>query len=190
MRNRTMLVFASLLAIAATGCERKAAEQQQQQQAEAPEGPEKGVDRSHAGERMPDAKLFNADEEKAPLNEAAGKPLLVNLWASWCAPCVKELPTLDALSRKPGAPKIIAVSEDVGERPSVEAFLESHGIKNLEAWRDPDMALSGALHVQVMPTTVYYDASGKEIWRYTGDLDWTSEEATKLLAEGGKGAGS
>jgi thiol-disulfide isomerase/thioredoxin len=139
---------------------------------------------------MPDAKLFNADEEKAPLSEAAGKPVLVNLWASWCAPCVKELPTLDALSRKPGAPKIIAVSEDVGERPSVEAFLESHGIKNLEAWRDPDMALSGALHVQVMPTTVYYDASGKEIWRYTGDLDWTSEEATKLLAEGGKGAGS
>jgi hypothetical protein len=49
------------------------------------------------------------------------------------------------------------------------------------------MALSGALRVQVMPTTVYYDASGKEIWRYTGDLDWTSDEAAKLLAEGGKG---
>jgi thiol-disulfide isomerase/thioredoxin len=185
MRNCTVLVFASLVAIAAAGCQRKAPEQQQ---TEAPEGPEKGVSRAHAGEAMPVARLFNADEEKAPLSQAAGKPLLVNLWASWCAPCVKELPTLDALSRRPGAPKIVAVSEDIGERASVEAFLQSHGIKGLEAWRDPQMALSGALHVQVMPTTVYYDSAGKEIWRYTGDLDWTSAEAAKLLAEGGKAA--
>jgi len=185
MRNRTVLILASLSALALGGCQRKAAEQQQQQ-IEAPEGGEKGVSRAHAGEAMPDAQLFNASDDKANLSEAAGKPLLVNLWASWCGPCVKELPTLDALSRQPGAPKIVAVSEDIGERPSVDAFLKSHGIKDLEIWRDPQMALSGALHVQVMPTTVYYDSSGKEVWRYTGDLDWTSAEATKLLAEAGK----
>jgi thiol-disulfide isomerase/thioredoxin len=188
MRNRTALAFAALGLVLLGGCQRKAAEQQQQQQAEAPEGAEKGVSRAHAGEAMPDAQLFNASDDKTTLSEAAGKPLLVNLWASWCAPCVKELPTLDALSRQPGAPRILAVSEDIGERPSVEAFLQSHGIKDLETWRDPKMALSGALHVQVMPTTVFYDASGKEIWRYTGDLDWTSAEAAKLLAEGGKAA--
>jgi len=185
MPKRTFLIFASLAALALAGCGRKTPDQQQST-APAPEAPDKGVDRSHAGDKMPDAKLFNADEQKATLAEASGKPLLVNLWASWCAPCVKELPTLDALSRKPGAPKIIAVSEDIGERPSVEAFLTGHGIKDLEAWRDPEMALSGALHVQVMPTTIYYDSSGKEIWRYTGDLDWTGPEAAKLLAESGK----
>lgn len=185
MRNQAALIFAALALVASSGCQRKPAEQQQ---AEAPGEPEKGPSRAHAGEAMPDAQLFNADDEKATLSEAAGKPLLVNLWASWCAPCVKELPTLDALSRQPGAPKIIVVSEDIGERPSVEAFLKSHGITDLESWRDPQMALSGALKVQVMPTTVYYDAAGKEIWRYTGDLDWTSPEASRLLAEGGKGA--
>jgi thiol-disulfide isomerase/thioredoxin len=178
--RRLLSLFALLLALPAAACQQKA---EQNQQAEAAGMPVKGVDRSHAGEAMPDAQLFNSDEDKATLAELKGKPLLVNLWASWCAPCVKELPTLDALSRKAGAPRIVAVSEDIGERPSVEAFLESHGIKNLEAWRDPQMAVSGALQVQVMPTSVYYDASGREVWRYVGDLDWTGVEATKLLAE-------
>jgi thiol-disulfide isomerase/thioredoxin len=178
------LLFASLLLVPLAGCNRQPPTDNEV--AQAPGEPTKGVDRSHKGEAMPAAEIFNADDAKATLAEAKGKPLLVNLWASWCAPCVKELPTLDALSRKPGAPRIIAVSEDVGERPSVEAFLESHGIKDLEAWRDPKMALTGAIGVEVMPTTVYYDASGREVWRYIGDLDWNGEEAATLLAEAGE----
>jgi thiol-disulfide isomerase/thioredoxin len=185
MRNRSALLFAApLLALCLSACERKAPENETASQ-EA-EIPTKGADRDHAGQKMPGAEIFNADDDKATLAEVQGKPVLVNLWASWCAPCVKELPTLEALNKRPGAPRIIAVSEDIGERPSVEAFLQSHGIKSLEAWRDPKMALSSALAVEVMPTTVYYDASGNEIWRYTGDLDWTSDEAAKLLAEGAK----
>jgi len=178
------LLLASLLLVPLAGCNRQ--QPAENEVAQAPGEPSKGVDRSHKGEAMPDAEIINADDAKATLAEAKGKPVLVNLWASWCAPCVKELPTLDVLSRKPGAPRIIAVSEDVGERPSVEAFLESHGIKDLEAWRDPKMALTGAIGVEVMPTTVYYDASGKEVWRYIGDLDWNGEEAAKLLAEAGE----
>ena len=177
------------MALVLASCERKAPENQAaSEESGTVDVPSKGADRSQAGQALPAAELFNGDEDKATLAQAAGKPVLVNLWASWCAPCVKELPTLDALSRKQGAPRIIAVSEDIGERPSVEAFVNGHGIKNLEVWRDPKMALTSALAVQVMPTTVYYDASGKEVWRYTGDLDWTSEEAAKLLAEAGKGA--
>jgi thiol-disulfide isomerase/thioredoxin len=162
------------------GCERKVPDQQQQT---AQGVPTKGVDRSHSGEAMPKAEIYNADDDKAALADASGKPVLVNLWASWCAPCVKELPTLDALSRKAGAPKVIIVSEDIGDRASVEAFLAQHEIKDLVSWRDPDMALSSAVGVEVMPTTIYYDSSGHEVWRYTGDLDWTGAEAARLLAQ-------
>jgi thiol-disulfide isomerase/thioredoxin len=145
--------------------------------------PAKGVDRSRAGQPAPDAEILDSDDEPATLAQASGQRLLVNLWASWCAPCVKELPTLDRLAAQKGAPRVVIVAQEMAERPSVDAFLDKHGIANLESWRDPKMALSGALGVQVMPTTIYYDSAGREVWRYVGDLDWTGEEAARLLAE-------
>jgi thiol-disulfide isomerase/thioredoxin len=182
-RNAALLFLASILLL--PGCGREAA---------APDGQEeafdesvKGADRGRAGEPMPDVQLFDAGNQSASLRDIAGEPVLVNLWASWCAPCVKELPTLDALSRRAGAPRVIGISIDVGERPSVDAFLKTHGIEHLESWHDPKMAIATALGVQVMPTTIYYDTDGREIWRYLGDLDWTGEEALALLAESGAG---
>ena len=145
--------------------------------------PAKGIDRSHAGKPVPDVELRDPDDEPASLAEAAGKPLLVNIWATWCAPCVKELPTLDALGRRPGAPRVVAVSQDMAPRASVEAFLDKHALGELETWHDPEMRLSGALGADLLPTTIYYDSRGREVWRFVGDLDWTGSEAARLLAE-------
>ena len=81
---------------------------------------------------------------------------------------------------------MIAVSQDSGPHASVEAFLDKLKIEDLGAYQDPKMALSGALGPDtVLPTSILYDAEGKEVWRYVGDLDWTSPEAAKLLAEAG-----
>ena len=146
-------------------------------------GPTKGVERDKAGQAIPGIELKDSDDEVASLADAKGKPLLVNIWATWCAPCVKELPTLQALAAEPGAPRVIAVSQDVAPRGSIDAFLDKNKLGELEVWHDPKMELSGALNAQVLPTTILYDASGKEVWRYVGDLDWTGEEARKLLAE-------
>ena len=181
-----MLLLIAPLAIATLSACESESEPQPQQQAEAPQESGAGADRSHAGEPMPDSQLFDGDNEPATLADDSDGPVLVNLWASWCAPCVKELPTLQALSERPGAPRVVAVSQDIGPRPSVDAFLRSHGLEELESWHDPEMALTSALSIQVMPTTIYYDSSGREIWRFVGDLDWTGQEAARLLAEAGQ----
>ena len=150
--------------------------------------PVKGVDRSHKGQPVPDAKFQDPDGDEISLAEFHGSPVVVNLWATWCAPCVKELPTINAVARshdRDGSPAVIAVSQDTGPQGSVEAFLQKLKVDDLGAYHDPKMALSGALNAQVLPTTILYDARGREVWRYVGDLDWTSAEASRLLAEAG-----
>jgi thiol-disulfide isomerase/thioredoxin len=176
-----MILLLAALMLFAGGCDR-----QKQGSPQAPAGEAKGVDRSHKGEAAPAAVFADPDGGDIDLDEFRGVPLLVNLWATWCAPCVKELPTLDALSKShdlDGALGVIAVSQDIGPQGSVKAFLASHKIVSLGAYHDPEMKLSGALNAQVLPTSVLYDAAGREVWRYVGDLDWTSEGAGKLLAE-------
>src|SRR4029079_7674364 len=116
-----------------------------QQQAQTPQaneavpaetGPVKGVDRSHKGEAAPAASFDNPDGGAISLAKFKGVPVLVNLWASWCAPCVKELPTLDKLSQshdQDGSLGVVAISQDMGPHPSVVAFLQSHQIRSLGA---------------------------------------------------------
>jgi thiol-disulfide isomerase/thioredoxin len=185
---RAFVIAFALLGLAA--CNRQQPEQSANTaRPEAPAGPVKGVDRSHQGKPAPDATFKDPDGGEISLADFKGTPVLVNLWASWCAPCVKELPTLDKVAqahRVDGQLGVIAVSQDNGPRTSVEAFLAKLKVKDLGAYQDPNMRLSGSLGPDaVLPTTILFDANGKEVWRYVGDLDWTGPEAAKLLAESG-----
>ena len=147
---------------------------------------EKGIDRSQKGKPAPDMVFKDPDGGDISLADFKGVPTLVNLWATWCAPCVKELPTLDRLAEShavDGQLGVIAVSQDMAPQGSVKAFLEELGIRHVGAYHDDGMGLSGTLGVQVMPTTILYGSDGREIWRYIGDLDWTGAEAEKLLSE-------
>ena len=152
-------------------------------------GPHKGIDRSHKGKPVPDIAFSNPDGGEISITHFHGSPVLMNLWATWCAPCVKELPTLDALAQShdiDGELGVVAISQDSGPHASVAAFLTKLKIKDLGAYQDKKMALSGALGPDtVLPTTILIDAEGREVWRYVGDLDWTSPEAAKLLSEAG-----
>jgi len=152
----------------------------------------KGVNRAHRGTAAPRVSFDDPDGKATSLKSFTGKPTLVNLWASWCAPCVKELPTLDRLAQaQKGRLNIVAISQDMdAPHASVVAFLKTHGIVTLDSYQDPKMALSGALGAEVLPTSILYDANGREIWRYVGDQDWTSADAARLVAEAGAAKGS
>ncbi len=189
---RPLLIACAFVALAA--CQQKSAEEPAAKQG-APAvqaGPVKGVDRRHKGLAAPEASFNDPDGREISLARFKGMPLLVNLWASWCAPCVKELPTLDKLAaahRNDGRLGLIAVSQDSAPQQSVKAFLAKLNVKNLGAYQDPKMSLSGTLGPDtVLPTSILFDANGREVWRYVGDLDWTSPEAAKLLGEAGAAA--
>ena len=178
----TLLVALTVPMIA--GCDRQKADAPQAPAAEA--GEAKGLDRSHKGEAAPVVRFKNPDGGDFDLTKFKGGPVLVNLWASWCAPCIKELPTLQELEQshnQDGALGVIAVSQDMAPQGSVEAFLAERDLGRFAAFHDAEMKLTDALKIQIMPTTILYGSDGKEIWRYVGDLDWTGEEARKLLAE-------
>ena len=176
------------LALIAAGCSKPAQPPGNQAEGAAESGLVKGLDRSHKGKPAPDTVFNDPDGGDISLADFKGNPVLVNLWATWCAPCVKELPTLDKLAaahRDDRQLGIIAVSQDNGPQPSVAAFLDELKVQDLGAYHDPKMGLSGALGAEVLPTTILFDAQGREVWRYVGDLDWTGAEAATLLAEAG-----
>jgi thiol-disulfide isomerase/thioredoxin len=178
-----ILLLAALLVLSACG------EESAPPQEQAPMPKAGAVDRSRAGTAAPDTSFEDPDGEATNLAAFQGKPVLLNLWATWCAPCVKELPTLDALQAREGERlKVLTVSQDLDGRAKVEAFLGKGKYRTLEAWLDPQMALMSELGVTTLPTTILYDARGREAWRVAGDKDWTGAEATALLAEASRAA--
>ncbi len=142
------------------------------------------LDVSHKGAAMPKDAFEGPDGKPTTLAAFKGKPLLVNLWATWCVPCLAEMPALDTLAaREAGRLQIVAISQDSKGRPAVAAWWNAQGFKALQPSVDKDMNMSFAYEGAALPTTILYGADGKEIWRVAGATDWDGEGAKKLLAE-------
>jgi thiol-disulfide isomerase/thioredoxin len=185
MRVNKLLMVTALICVPLAACDKQKDAGSQATSASEAGGtavPTAGIDRSQAGKAGPQLTFYDPDGEETSLADFAGKPLLVNLWATWCAPCVKELPTLAKLADDRKDLAVLALSQDMQPQPTVAAFLDEKKIA-LEPYQDPEMAMSSALGANILPTTILYGSDGKEIWRYTGDLDWTGEQAAELLKE-------
>ena len=173
----------------AGSCDRQSGQQAQPQASASPAKPgaEAGgkLDRSHKGSPLPDFTARDPEGRELKLPSLAGKPVLINLWATWCAPCIAELPTLNAIANHADLDlQVVTVSQDMGDPAKVRAFLDQRGFAQLPAWLDPGGDLAFHYGAQTLPTTIYYDAGGREVWRYTGERDWAAADSAALLAEG------
>lgn len=174
-------LIACLLVLALAACDSK------------PQSPPQGgvpaesvgkVDISQRGKAMPAIPFADPNGAPATLTQFRGKPLMVNLWATWCAPCIAELPALDALAQRAGDRfRLITVSQDLEGAKAVAPFFAQRGFKALTQYSDQQNVLMAAFGTETLPTTIFFDAQGKELWRVYGAMDWNGAGASKLIGD-------
>ena len=129
---------------------------------------------------------FDGPGGKTSLADFRGRTVLLNLWASWCAPCVEEMPSLSALQQALGGDDFVVLTVNMDRaKADAQAFLDKAGISNLPLYRDTSFALAQKLTVpgapSGLPLTILYDKSGREQARLSGGADWNSEAAHRLI---------
>jgi thiol-disulfide isomerase/thioredoxin len=133
--------------------------------------------------------MQDAKGADATLAAFAGKVLVVNFWATWCAPCIKEMPTLDALQAKLGGPgfQVLAVSQDREGLKVAQPFVEKNGWKNIALYVEPKARFAKDAALRGLPTTIILDQKGQEVGRLEGTIDWAApkvvESLSKLIAK-------
>jgi len=182
------LAAACGLAALLAGCDRQSAPDAQPQETQAASASSElagTIDRASAGDALPDFTLKDIEGKQIALASLKGKPVLLNLWATWCAPCVVEMPMLDDLAADyAGKLQVVTVSQDMKGAEAVAPFFKEKKLAHLGPWLDANSDLSFHFGGGQLPLTVLYDAQGKEVWRIAGGYDWAGEEARAQIEEG------
>ena len=135
----------------------------------------------------PDISFKGPDGQVTSLAAFKGRALLVNLWATWCVPCRKEMPALNVLQRQEGGAgfEVVAVNVDTARLDRPAAFLKDNGITDLALYADPSADVLQALKRQGgllgLPTTLLIDRNGCEIGRMAGPAEWASPDGLALI---------
>ncbi|MBB4612932.1 TlpA family protein disulfide reductase [Novosphingobium taihuense] len=190
MSVRSLKVLMLVPALAVAGCDRQAPSDSQPQSSAAPtESAAKGefngtLDIANRGKDMPDFTVTDPSGKSLKLHDLKGTPVLVNLWATWCGPCVLEMPMLDKLAAdNAGKLRVLTVSQDIEGGAKVAPFYAEKKFAKLEPWLDTENNLGFFYETGMLPTTVLYDAQGKEVWRMIGAHDWSGPRTAAMLAE-------
>ncbi len=131
----------------------------------------------------PDIVFVDADGGQHRLSDFRGHGMVINLWATWCVPCVAEMPSLAALSRMlaPADIAVLPLSSDRGGAAAVEAFFRKHAISGLPVLLDPQGAAARAFGAEGIPTSVIIDKAGRERARLEGSADWSAPDAAAVV---------
>ncbi|MCX7567256.1 TlpA disulfide reductase family protein [Sulfitobacter sp. F26169L] len=123
------------------------------------------------------------DAGRATLEDYRGKYVLVNFWATWCAPCRKEMPHLSELQEELAGKhfEVLTIATGRNSAASIAKFFKDVGISNLPHHMDPNQALASQMGIFGLPITVLLDPEGREIARLRGDADWASDSAKSII---------
>lgn len=148
------------------------------------EGDMKKLTFHSAPEVVPDAAFHLADDAGTQTLEAyRGKYVLLNFWATWCAPCRKEMPMLSELQTEFGGERfeVLTIATGRNSPAGITKFFKDTGISNLPRHQDPKQKLAGQMGIFGLPITVIIDPEGREIARLRGDADWSSDSAKAII---------
>ncbi|MBP2292583.1 TlpA family protein disulfide reductase [Azospirillum rugosum] len=154
-----------------------------------------GLDKYRSAEApkpMPPLSFLDGEGRRVDVSEFKDKLVLLNLWATWCAPCVKEMPALDRLQAQLGGEgfQVVALSVDRGGKDQVQPFYQKIGVSNLGLYLDPSSSSMQALSLRGLPTTLLVDQEGRELGRIEGAVEWDSPEVVAFLRKHmGRGSG-
>jgi thiol-disulfide isomerase/thioredoxin len=138
--------------------------------------------------KLPDLAFHDASGQPKTLSDWRGRTVLLNLWATWCVPCRKEMPALDALQEKLGGPdfEVVAVNIDTRNLDKPKTWLGEAGVSHLSYYSDSDAKvfqdLKSAGKAIGMPTTLLVDPNGCEIASLAGPAEWASADGLKLVS--------
>jgi thiol-disulfide isomerase/thioredoxin len=178
---RALIVLIPVLLLA--GCDKQPTPAPQPKSAEAPKEEPGALDISQRGKAAPTTAFTAPDGKLVTLAAFKGKPVLVNLWATWCGPCVKEMPSLDRLGKRGAGKLVVLTVNQTDDAAAIAKWWAPRQFTTLAPYRDEAGKLGFAFETGVLPTTVLYDADGKEVWRIVGGMDWDGPRANTLLAE-------
>jgi thiol-disulfide isomerase/thioredoxin len=140
-----------------------------------------------APRRVPELSFLDGTGKPVKLSDFRGRTVLINLWATWCVPCRKEMPALDELEAKLGGADftVLAINIDTGDRGKPRKFLNEIGIKKLAYYEDPQAGVFQELkrvgRVVGLPTSILVDRQGCELGVLSGPAEWASEDALALI---------
>ncbi|MDF1608044.1 TlpA disulfide reductase family protein [Hoeflea sp. YIM 152468] len=137
---------------------------------------------------LPDMNFVSEEGDESRIADFAGQALLVNLWATWCAPCRAEMPALSELQTELGddAFKVLAINIDTGDAAKPKAFLDEIGVANLGLYRDASMGVFNTLKKESLafglPVTLIIGKDGCLLGAMNGPAEWASDDAKALVA--------
>jgi thiol-disulfide isomerase/thioredoxin len=132
---------------------------------------------------VPATTFISSDAPALTLGNFAGRVLVVNFWATWCEPCIREMPTLDALQAELGGDgfAVVAINQDRGGLDVARKFFAEHGWKNLTIYADTALAFAKDAKLRGLPTSLVVDREGREVARLEGTIAWNSPEVVAML---------